>query len=170
MALVSLFEDAVLEEITLDLAGGESFVATDGDGIHLHLLLLIDVDFQDNLARMGDVVFLQNLDFRVLVALFVEVTACEQFGAVDEVRRHLIVLDEAELLLQILALALLHARILDLGDLGAHGEFDVQEGGVCHEAVNADGDIREESVFPVAAYGLGDFIARQGYALPLGKT
>ena len=160
-----LLESTVLEECTLDLRHFQGGVAKHGDAINLHLVLLIDIDFQYGFAWLRDIVVLDDVDFCILIALFIEIAFGEQARAVYDVGCDLSVLDQTQLFLQVLLLAFLHAVVCDFRDAGACCQLDMQIGLIIDEAVHTDGDIAEEAVFPVAADGRRYLFTWQGDTL-----
>ena len=169
-AFVGLLERTVGEERPLDFLDGKLLVAQNGDAVDLHLVLLVDVDVYDDLAGIADVVVLNELYLGVLVAFVVEVLLAPDAGTLEGGGHELHPLDEAELALEVLALAFLDAIVVDLRDAGPGGEGDAQVDAVANDAVCLDGDVAEEPVLPVALRGAGDFLARNGDALPLLKA
>ncbi len=154
--LVCLGEGTLSQEATLDLQVGELLVALDGDVAHAHLLLLVDDDVEDDLVFRGHVVALLYLDIGVLESLVVEVFLGQYDGAVDHVGRDLSALEDAELLLHVLLLALLQSDVVDLRHAWPSLERDVQVNLVTYDGVGSDLHVGEQSVVPVALHGVGD--------------
>ena len=109
----------------------------------LNLLVLIDIHVHDDAVVGRNVLFLHDFDSGVFIALALEVTLDDVLGAVGEVGRELAAGMEVNLLFEFLALALFHAVVVDGGDAGLGGEFDVQVDFAAHDAVGLDADVGE---------------------------
>ena len=103
-----------LEQSALDLLVGDLLVAFNGDLMHLHLHLLVNRDVEDHLVLVGHIIALHDVDLSVLVTLVIEVFLGKDLGTVDHVRRNLTALQQAELLLHVLAFAFLQTDIVDV--------------------------------------------------------
>ena len=118
--LVRLRESSLLEQTALYLGVGKSVVAFDEYLAHLHLLLLVDDDVEDNLVFLRYVVALHNLDVGVLESLVVEVFLGKNLRAVNHVRCNLCALEQSEFLLHIGTFRLLQSYVVDGGDTRSH--------------------------------------------------
>ena len=139
--LVRLCESSLLEQTALYLGVRKSLVAFDEYLAHLHLLLLVDDDVEDNLVFLRYVVTLDNLDVGVLESLVVEVFLCENLRTVYHIRRNLCALEQSELLLHVRTLRLLQSYVVDGRDTRSHLEVYVQVGLVLYERVNGNGHL-----------------------------
>ena len=95
-------------------AVGEHFVAVYIYLMHLYLFVLVDIDVHYHLIFVAEVFALHYVHFGILETLVVEVALHYQFGTVGYVGVHLIALHQAQALLQVFALAFLHAVIVNL--------------------------------------------------------
>ena len=111
--------------------------------VDLDLLVLIDIHVHDDAVVGRDVLFLHDFHGGVFIALALEVTLDDVLGAVGEVGGELAAGMEVDFLFEFLALALFHAVVVDGGDAGLGGEFDVQVDFAAHDAVGLDADVGE---------------------------
>ena len=168
--LVRLRESSLLEQTALYLGVRKGVVAFDEYLAHLHLLLLVDDDVEDNLIFLRYVVTLDNLYVGVLESLVVEVFLGKNLRAVNHVRRNLCAFEQSEFLLHVRTFRLLQSHVVDGRDTRSHLEVDMEVGLVLYERVNGNGHFREESVLPVVLDGVRYLVARQINLLSHGQS
>ena len=162
LAFVYGLQHAFGDKGTLDFLLWQVVVTGDVDVVHLHLVFLVDVYVHDDIAGFGGIIASQDVEFGILVALLVEVSLTQNLCPGNGVGRHLVFFHNAQFLFQILAFALLHARIVDSGNARVRGKVDVEVGRIANNAVDGDGHIAEESVAPISTNGIGDLFAGDG--------
>ena len=163
--LMSLGKGTFLEETALDARILEFLVAFDGDGAHLHLRLLVDVDVEDDLILLGYIVALGDFDVGVLKALVIKILLCQYLSTVNHVGRNLTALQDAEFLFHILALRLFKTVVIDLRHTRAWAEGDVEPNLVADDGVGRDLHVGEQTMTPIALDGIGNLAARHRDAL-----
>ena len=151
---MSLGEGTLREQTALDFLVGQFAVTIDDNLAYLHLLLLVDDHVEDDAVTLSHVLTLQNFDVGIFEALVVEVFLGQDLRAVNHVGVDAHAGCHAELLLQVLTFRLLHADVVDGRHTWTRSQMDVQIDAVAHDRIGADGDVREQSVAPVALHGI----------------
>ena len=168
--LVYLLEGAFGEQVTFQLLIRQLAVAINEDMPYPHFLLFVDINVEDDLILVGHIITLADVHLSILVSLVVEVFLGEGLRAVYHVRGYLSSLDKSELLVHILALAFLQSDVVDSRDARTCLQIDVQVDLVSDEGVGRYRHIGEQSMLPVALYGLRNLVSRQRYFLSDGKS
>ena len=167
---MNLAKGALGEELTLNLPVCELVVAIDDDAAHLHLGLLVDGDVEDDLVLAGDVVALGDFDFGIVIALVVEIFLGQDLGAVYHVGSDLCATHDAQLAVHVLALGFLQTGIVDGADTRTGSQMDAEIDLGTYDGVGRDGDLREQSVSPIATDGFGNLRAWYADGLSDGQS
>ena len=154
----------------MELLGGEMVVTRDVNLVDLHLLLLVNVHIDNELARLGDVITLHDVHLGILEALVIVVSLDDNLGLVHHVGCELVTLHNTHLLLQIIVLRFLNAIDIDLRHTWPHGQMYFQINLIVHNAVCLNLHSREESLLPVSLDSICDVIARHSNHLTDGKS
>ena len=157
---MSLGKSTLREKSTLNLAVRKLFVSIDCYLMYLDFFFLVNNNIQDYLSLVGNIIALVNLDISVLEALIIEILLGKNLGTVEHIRSYLSALYHTQLLLHIFTLALLQTNIVDIRDTWTNRKIDMEIKLLTYDRVGSDSHLREESMFPVALYGIGNLVAR----------
>ena len=124
--LVGLRQGSFTRQATLDFLVAQGAVAIDDDIPDAHLLFLVDDDIEDNLVLARDVFVLDDFYLGILETLVIEVLLTPLNGLGGAVGIELHTDHQAKLGLQVFALGLLHAKVVDLRYAGQSLEAEVQ--------------------------------------------
>ena len=169
-SLVRLCECAFREESSLDLLFAQLLVALDDDIANLHLLLLVHNNVQNHVILLADIVALHDFDIGILESLIVEILLRQHLSAVDCIRMYAHASQQTQLLLHIVALALLQSDIVDSRDAGTSGQRDMQPNAIAYDGIGRNAHIREQPVPPIALHGVGDGRTRHFNLLTYGQS
>ena len=158
--LVGLLENAWNEHRSFYLLRAQSMVPLDRNGVYLHLLFLVDADVHDGLVRCGHIIPLQNLDFGILVSLFIEILFNQELRTVYHVRSELVVFQQTDTVFQIFTLSLFHTAVIDLRHTRTLCQLDAKENLVFHHAIRFYRNIREQTVTPETLDSISYFFPR----------
>ena len=159
LVLVRLLEKSAAEGSADNLSALQVVVACDVDVADLDFLLLVNVDIDDHVVLLVDVVALHDVHLGILESFLVEVSLDDKPCAVHHVGRNLVAADDAYLLLQVVALRLLHAVDVDAGDAWTGGQHNLEIDAVVLDFLGFDACAAEQAVLPVALHCGGDFVA-----------
>ena len=154
----------------LQLLVREHRVSVDGYLVYLYFRLLVDIYVYVDLFFVFGVFTLDDIDFRVLESLFVEMLFDEYLCAVYQVRRDLRAFRHAELGHQVFAFALFHSVDNDVRNSRALPQLDGQPDFVAFNLVCQNLHVGEQSVPPVSFQSRRDVIARNGDGLPHSQS
>ena len=96
-----------LKEAAFNFRSFQLMIAFNDDIAHFHLLFLVNVDIKNDLILLGYVLTLSYFNICVFEPLVIKVFLCENFCTINHVGCNLSTFKNAELLLHIIALALL---------------------------------------------------------------
>ena len=96
--------------------------------VNLHFILLVHLHIHYYTVRCSGIITLHNVYIGILVAFVCEIPLSQYFGAIHHIGRQLVVLHQAHLLLQVIALILPDARIVNLRDTGPLRQLYMQVG------------------------------------------
>ena len=163
--LVRLGEGTLGEEAALYLLVRQVLVAHEVDVAHLHLVFLVDIDVEYHLVLGSNVVALLYVYLGILVSLLVEILLGQYLSPVYHVRRDLASGHDAQPCLEVFALRLLQAVVVDGAHPGPDRQVEAQVDLGAHNGVDRDGNIREQAVPPIALHRLSYLRAGHCHAL-----
>ena len=140
------------------------------NAVYLDLILLVDLDINDDAVVAGHVGTLDDPDLGILITLVIIVVLDDLFGTVNDVRSNLVTLENAYLHLDILFLALLDTKNIQLRHTGTLVQRYTYIYIVALDTVGSDDNILKESVFPETLDGIGHSIARYGNDITYRKA
>ena len=167
---IGLLENARNEHRSFYLLGTQSMVSLNRNGVYLHLFFLVDTNIHNGLVRCGHIVSLQNLDFGILVSLFIEILFNQELRTVYHVRSELVVFQQTDAVFQIFTLSLFHTAVIDLRYTRTLCQLDAKVDLVAHHAIRFYRNIREQTVTPETLDGIGDFLPGNVYFLADRKS
>ena len=163
-ALIGLLHHA------LELAVAEHLVTVDVDFVHLHLVVLIDHNIHNHLVLLAEVFLLIYAHGCVLEALAIVVFLDNLACTGSDIGRNLVALGEAKSQLDILALALFHAYVVDFRDTWLLAKLYFEPRLVAADFLHLDFHRGEELLAPEALCRHLDFITGNLHLLSHRKT
>ena len=124
--------------------------------VHLHLLVLVDVDIHQHAVVARHVLALRDVHLAVFEALLHKVLLDVVLGAVHHVGGDLVAGLKADNLFAVLAFRLFNAGVSYARYAWLCGEFDVQVSFAVDNAVGHNLNVRKDFLVPIASHGLAD--------------
>ena len=136
--LMNLTKGTLREEATLDFLVGHLFITIKDNAANLHLGFLIDIDIEHHLILTRYIIALTDINLSILIAFIIKILCGQDLSTVNEVLRQTHALGHTQFVLQILALALLHTMIFNIGDTRTQGQMDTKIDLRIHDRVGGD--------------------------------